>query len=128
MPNVIDPLSLRRFTRVPFQARVIFETEAAPRRCVLVDISLNGALVENGSALESAPGTPCRLEVPLDGEHVIRMAGRVAHATEGRLGIECIELDLESATTLRRLVALNSGDRGGLERDLAALVSAPPAG
>lgn len=127
MPNVIDPLSHRRFTRVPFQARVIFEMEAAPRTCVLVDISLNGALVEDGSALAAAPGTPCRLEVPLAGDCVIHMAGRVAHATDGRLGIECLELDLESATTLRRLVSLNAGDATGLERDLAALVSADPA-
>mgnify|MGYP003953912375 CR=1 FL=1 len=124
MPPVNPPQpSRRRFTRVPFHTQVTLACEGSPRECVLIDISLNGALVEDGTALDVPPGTPCALAVHLgDRAHMIRMAGVVAHATEGRLGIQCREIGLESITNLRRLVELNAGDESLLERDLAALI------
>jgi len=124
MPPVNPPQpSRRRFTRVPFHTQVTLACEGIPRDCVLIDISLNGALVEDGTALDAPPGTPCALAVHLgDEEHMIRMAGVVAHATDGRLGIQCLEIGLDSITNLRCLVALNAGDESLLERDLASLI------
>lgn len=125
MPPITDPnAQRRRFTRVPFHTHVSFALEKRQRDCVLIDISLNGALIEDGDILHAERGTPCRLVVSLgDPGHFIRMDGVVAHATDGRLGIQCVEMDLGSVTTLRQLVVMNSGDEESLQRDLAALVA-----
>ncbi|MFG5410056.1 hypothetical protein ABXN37_20595 [Piscinibacter sakaiensis] len=51
------------------------------------------------------------------------MAVSVRHAEDGEIGLACTGLDLDSATHLRRLIALNLGDPALAERDLQALVS-----
>jgi hypothetical protein len=88
-----------------------------------VDISLKGALVERPLPWHVSIGEPCSLLVKLDEDGMaINMAGEVAHVEEGRLGIHCTEIDLESITNLRRLVELNLADEAELHREIAAMV------
>ena len=53
----------------------------------------------------------------------IDIEGEVAHVEGSRIGLQCLVLDLESASTLRRLVELNLADPELLERNLAELTS-----
>ncbi len=93
-------------------------------RCEVMDISLNGALIEVPEESEGQPGDPCTLVLQLDlGESVVRMEGRIVHRREGRIGMRCERLDLESIEHLRRLVELNLGDDALLDRELAALIA-----
>lgn len=113
----------RLFTRIPFEAGVTLNTFPGKHECQLVDISLRGALVERDLPWGAAVGDPCSLLVRLaGGDASIRMAGEVAHLEAGRLGMRCTEIDLESITTLRRLVELNLGDEAALHREIAAMV------
>jgi hypothetical protein len=50
------------------------------------------------------------------------MAGEVVHVEDGRLGLRCTEIDLESITNLRRLVELNLGDEAALHREMSAML------
>lgn len=119
------PTDKRLFTRVPFVASVVLDVFPDQHACKLVDISLKGALVERDLFWETAIGTPCSLVVDLaeDG-HSIQMKGAVAHCDQGRLGIRCADIDLESMTNLRRLVELNLGDEAALNREIQAMVRA----
>jgi len=121
--NAFQAQQRRLFTRIAFDTGVALDTLSGTHECKLVDISLKGALVGRPLPWQANIGEPCRLLVKLaeDGTS-INMAGEVAHVEEGRLGIHCTEIDLESITNLRRLVELNLGDEAALHREIAAMV------
>lgn len=122
--NAFPARQRRLFTRIAFDAGIVLDILAGKHACKLVDISLKGALVERPLPWQASIGEPCRLLVKLaeDGTS-ISMAGEVAHVEQGRLGIHCTEIDLESITTLRRLVELNLGDEATLHREISAMVN-----
>lgn len=111
----------RRFHRVGFDgvARLTCGTEELT--CTVVDLSLHGALVAADTL--PASGGECTLRIPLSEEAGITMLVRVVHTfpEEGRAGLECTSIDIDSIQQLRRLVELNLGDDEVLNRDLEAL-------
>ena len=126
MSSMDDSSPQRRvFTRIPFAANVELDLHPDKHACSLVDISLKGALVEQPQHWNAVMGAPCSLSIELaeDGT-AIHMTGEVAHREQGRLGIRCTEIDLESMTNLRRLVELNLGNEADLNREIHAMVSA----
>lgn len=115
----------RRFQRVSFQAVAFLDVPAGQHEGDVLDMSLKGALFRPSKPWEGAVGEKCRLAVPLrEGEEVIQMEGEITHFRDGCLGIKCREIDLDSITSLRRLVELNLGDEALLQRELSALVGA----
>jgi hypothetical protein len=121
--NAIATQKKRLFTRIAFDTDAVLDVLSGKHACKLVDISLKGALVERPLPWHASIGEPCTLLVKLaeDGT-AINMAGEVAHMEQGRLGIHCTEIDLESITSLRRLVELNLGDEAELHREISAMV------
>lgn len=113
----------RRFARIRFQGEARLLIADAEHPCEVVDLSLRGALVD--APLEPTPalGTRCLLELRLGEGAVVRMEADVAHCAERRLGLACREIDLDSLSHLRRLLALNFGDAAMIERELAALLA-----
>ena len=116
----------RHFSRILFEAPAYLIHGGQRDAVKLLDNSLKGALVQLRSGTEGpSPGAACRLEVPLTpGETEVTMEVQVAHRQEESLGLRCLRLDLDSASHLRRLVELNLGDEGMLQRELAALIGA----
>lgn len=114
----------RHFTRIAFDAsaRLIRGDNDWPTQ--LLDISLKGALVEQptGAALQSGEAVTLYLLLS-DEETEIRMEGHVAHVEQAHVGIVCDNLDVESASHLRRIVELNTGNEALLEREIEALVT-----
>lgn len=115
----------RRFHRIPFDhdSRVLINQQ--PEDCQLLDVSLKGALLKYSS--DEHPlntGDQIDLVFSLDdaGELQIKMHGEVTHREGGHVGVRCLEIDLDSATELRRLVEINLGDPEMLERELAAMI------
>jgi len=110
----------RHFTRLPFQSESSLEADGRINPCRLVDISLHGALVE---ALEGpfpvVEGAAVLLRIQVEESPVeIEMAGLVAWISDQRLGVQCTAIDVDSMTHLRRLMELNLGDPGLLDREL----------
>jgi hypothetical protein len=124
--NTQDGYQRRHFSRIPFhaEAQLHFDLAKEEQTAHLLDISLKGALLEmiqpNTNHYE---GRVCNMELPLgkDGEHIL-MEGKVIHQEDRLIGIECQHIDLDSMTSLRRLVELNMGDEPLLERELAEML------
>ena len=112
----------RRFRRVDFFTGAFLCDANGRVPCDVHDVSLHGALVAVPADYRDVSlMTPLTLEIPLDDETAIRMQVEVAHERENVLGLECVNIDVDSITHLRRLVELNLGDSSLLERELPAL-------
>lgn len=119
----ISPIkTLRNFSRVPFSAEVELHLQERVIKVQLVDIALKGALVKTSAWHAWVPQEACRLVLPLaDGGESIEMSGKVAHLEGEHVGIECLSIDVNSLTQLRRLIELNTGDAELADRELAHL-------
>ena len=119
----------RQFSRVPFQAEVnlSFLLSRAEYTARLVDISLKGALLKSAEPLPNVfKRNTCRITLALSKEESIVMECQVVHHEGQYIGLECMHIDLDSMTNLRRLVELNMGDPALLERELAEVLRLPP--
>ncbi|KAB2922129.1 MAG: PilZ domain-containing protein [Dechloromonas sp.] len=114
----------RQFTRIPFQAPASLFIASGEHKVEVVDLSLKGALIRPQEALYVTVGSNGVLKLRLDGVAMaIRMEVTVVHHQGNCYGLACREIDLDSVTHLRRLVALNLGDEALLEREIRLLVS-----
>ncbi len=112
----------RKFSRVPFEtdARLFLADGEHPVQ--VLDLSMKGALIRPKDQMYITVGTTATLKVPLDGSgSSIRMEVAVVHHMLNHYGLACRDIDLDSVTHLRRLVALNLGDETLADREFAAL-------
>jgi hypothetical protein len=118
----------RQYSRVPFVSQVELHIGDRALNVALLDIAFKGALLQTTGQLSVPLHAPCRLVLPLaDGNESIEMRGKVAHLEAEHLGIACDDMDLQSLTNLRRLLALNTGDAELMDRELAQLFAKPTA-
>lgn len=123
----------RKFSRVQFQEGAMLQLGGHGLACEVRDLSLKGALLTcpapEDAARSAKCGADCELRLVLSGAGavVVSMRGEIAHvetrAGHLHIGMRCQEIDLDSITHLRRLVELNLGDAGALDREMAALTS-----
>lgn len=114
----------RKFTRIHFHGDATLSIGDSEMPCEVLDLSLKGALLQVSGPVDAAPGQRCLLELALDdGTATVRMEGDIAHHGNGRIGLVCREIDLDSITHLRRLLELNLGDAELLHREFSALVA-----
>ena len=113
----------RKFQRVLFDADTRIVVDSVEVSARLIDISLNGALLERPTNWSAVSGQRVTVTITLDQdeEFSIKMEGEVAHTEENRVGLHCKHIDMDSITNLRRLLELNLGDPELLERELATL-------
>jgi hypothetical protein len=113
----------RQFTRIPFQTQAALFLANGEHPVDVVDLSLKGALIRPQGDLYVTIGSNGILKIHLEGAvAAIRMEVAVVHHRGSCFGLACREIDLDSITHLRRLVALNLGDEALLERELRTLV------
>lgn len=114
----------RRFHRIATDKPATLKL--GQRECAgqVLDISLRGLLMACAdSTLMPTRGADASARVQLDdADCCISMAGHIMHIDGDHVGLQCSEMDIESATRLRRLVELNLEDEGLLERELTELV------
>ena len=113
----------RRFFRVIFStpAQLCQEDRCWPT--CLLDLSLQGALVEEPSAWPEDAQGRFELSFALGGSDVeIRMEVEPSHVGKQRLGLYCHHIDIDSASHLKRLIELNVGNADMLQRELAHLL------
>ncbi len=116
----------RQFHRIPIDLRAALHCDGSSYDCRVVDVSLHGVLLADAAPQAAAAGRKVKVDIVIDqlGETCIHMQGEIAHAEDGQLGVTCHQLDLESASQLRRLVELNLADPDLLERELTAMIDA----
>jgi hypothetical protein len=113
----------RQFWRAHFHSPVQLAAHGQVTEADLYDISLKGALLKVPENWMGKNGDHCQLRLNLAANATISMSATIAHSAGRRVGLHCDNIDLDSVTHLRRLVALNSGDPRILDRELSALLS-----
>jgi diphthamide biosynthesis methyltransferase len=112
----------RHFSRIAFHTDARLHLAHGVHTVHVLDIALKGALVEALDAFPVALGGVCSLVLPLEenGEKIV-MKGVVVHLAGTRIGMQCQHIDVDSLTSLRRLVELNLGDVSLVDRELSHL-------
>ena len=122
MPDSQD--ERRRFHRIATDKPVTLQVGDARYSGTVLDISLQGLLLESTGNWNPAIGVRVQAAILLDEAMPgIRMDGEIAHLDGKRVGLRCVGIDLPSASMLRRMVELNLGDGELLERDLSQLIA-----
>lgn len=124
MAKIIPIVEKRKFTRIPFQAKVHIVSADGNWHGELIDVSLQGVLVTTPEKWVAKIDDHFLIELLIEGSDIsIRMEAAVAHIEDDYIGFQCKHIDLDSITHLRRLVELNIGDSSILSRELSALGS-----
>ncbi|MCD8547157.1 MAG: PilZ domain-containing protein [Aeromonadaceae bacterium] len=113
----------RRFFRVVFSTPALLSQGEQQWPTRLLDLSLQGALVER--PLDWPVEASGRYELKFclaDSEIELRMEVEPTHADPSRLGLYCHHIDIDSASHLKRLIELNVGSGELLQRELAHLL------
>lgn len=119
--TTVDKDERRNFHRILFDAPVTVSHNNKHFHSKLIDISLNGALLETATGFSGKSGDTVLLNIRLGDDIFIDMEAQIAHLENAQIGMHCVHIDMESISHLRRLVELNLGDTASLERELSAL-------
>lgn len=117
----------RRFHRFPFDADCeLLLDDRQVYDCELLDLSINGALVELADTTEFESERPGNLELKLrgltdDGEAEMLIGVEAVRIEERRIACRFVEVDAEAFAGLKELVAANLGDLSMLDRELTQL-------
>lgn len=112
----------RRFKRVSFLQKVEVKVGEEYYETHCIDISLRGIL------LVLPTGAQWRIEQKLDvrmtltPDEIIEMQCTLMHLDDDVAGCKCDSLDIDSLTTLRRLLELNLANPQEVNRELADLL------
>lgn len=112
----------RQFTRVLCSMKAKLTLGNSQFDTKIHDISLNGALIHLNSEdipVEHQYGV---LSFLLDHTDIeIEMNVAVVHQARIEVGLQCIAIDIDSVSLLRRLIELNLGDDEQLHKELSQL-------
>ncbi len=114
----------RHFQRIPFRGEVVLHHQGHTAVGRLIDISLKGLLVSRPLDWHQVKG---RMDIALrlpDSDCTLALSGTVRHQERDCLGVEIEQLDLDSMSHLKRLMAYNSLDPRLLDRELSELIQA----
>lgn len=119
-----DNKERRHFTRIPFDANIYLSKDGNVWKAKLLDISLKGLLSSHPSEWRGNNGDIFTIELPLGpSDAVITVSTKVVHITDEHIGFSFEQMELESASHLKRLLELNIGDESLLERELTELIN-----
>jgi hypothetical protein len=113
----------RQNVRIPFQTGAILTCLGQHHEATLIDISLTGAYLCCPTAGELSG--ECRLTIPLSGEVVLGFRAELLHGIHGQVGCHFTGMSPTTFSHLVRLLELNVGDEGQIERELQNLARQP---
>jgi len=112
----------RHFTRIIFSTPAHLSNMDKVWSTLLIDLSLKGALVKKPEDWNNQETKSVLLTIQLaQSEIKLTMNTTVVHEKDDYLGLLCEQIDIDSATHLKRLIELNVGDDELLNRELNAL-------
>jgi hypothetical protein len=114
-----DDRERREFLRVPFRVEVTLQGDHATVVSADVrDVSLNGLYAAAAGRLP--PGSLCEVLLVLGGpgsEVRLSLRGRVARVDRAGMGVEFLDMGLDTYFHLRNLVMFNTTDRTRVEEE-----------
>jgi len=124
MTTSSDNNEKRHYCRVPFIAGAHILLEDQDWECQLLDISLKGLLIEPPQGLQMNKDDLYAISLTLSDTVKINMSAKLIHAEDNHLGLEWVDIDLDSLSTLRRLLEYNLSDPEEINREIGELISA----
>lgn len=117
----------RKFTRIIFSSPVTLSDGLRTWQSKLIDLSLKGALIEQPAEWQFNDEVDYTLSFFLgDSDIEVSMQVDIAHKHDNLLGLNCVKIEIESVSHLKRLVELNVGNDKLLHRELAELSHPTP--
>ncbi len=113
----------RQFSRIAFDAPVILKSKNEQWESKLLDVSLKGALILKPDNWNENNNDDFKLSIQLNNSDIeIDMEVKLVHTEGEHLGFYCEHIDIDSVTSLRRLVELNLADEELLEREISNML------
>ncbi len=112
----------RKYSRILFAANAFLAQGERQWSTLLLDLSLNGALVTCPNDFPTPTGTFSLGFTLPSSDITIQMAVELVHKREQLLGLKCHFIDIDSISHLKRIVELNLGDASILGRELTLFV------
>lgn len=112
----------RRFKRISFLQKVEVKIAGQYYETHCIDISLRGILLVLPTSAQWQAGQELDVRITLTPEEVIDMHCTLMHLDEDVAGCKCDSLDIDSLTSLRRLLELNLANPQEMNRELADLL------
>ncbi len=114
----------RQFSRIAFDAPVTIDNGEKQWESKVLDVSLKGVLVLRPDDWDQNTEGNFKLSIQLENSDVeIEMEVKLSHTEEEHIGFHCENIDLDSVTSLRRLVELNLGDEELLNREITNMLT-----
>ncbi len=108
----------RNFRRINFATEADILIDDIPRRCKLVDLALQGALFTTEKKLPVAVGKHYRLKISLPATDLtLEFNAELIHHRGHFYGFIFVSEDATTMGHLRRLLELNFGDSGEVDRE-----------
>ena len=120
--TVIQP-DRRKYTRVEFHAKALVRQEKLSYEAGIVDVSLNGILLDTPDTYQIRADLPADILIALGGDAIIEMRSQLVHSSNRIQGFRIESIDMDSICHLRRLIELNMNDPAAPERVLEELVA-----
>jgi len=112
----------RHFTRILFSTTAHLSNMGKVWPTELIDLSLKGALVKKPEDWKCGEAKSVLLTFKLAQSDIeLNMNTSLVHEKQDYLGLLCEQIDIDSATHLKRLIELNVGDDELLNRELDSL-------
>ncbi|MGC9518883.1 MAG: PilZ domain-containing protein [Desulfuromonadaceae bacterium] len=114
----------RRYERVHFVEDIEIIHGDKRYRGVITDISMKGVLIKLEEIPPEVSSDAWLIRLPLSDEVKIVVQARPSHIdyAQHTVGFHFTEIDADSMAHLRRLLELNTGDAGEIERELERMV------
>ena len=116
-----DTQERRQFTRIPFNAEILMQSGNVEWTCNLLDISLNGMLVEPPQNIDINPNKPCAVALFLSDDVIINARIKIKHTSADRWGLQYINIDANSLEHLRHLLESKLEDTDLINREFDQL-------
>lgn len=112
----------RKFHRILFESTAELSLEKQSWPCRLIDLSLQGCLLEMDVNWTGDKTVEYKLSIDLVKDCQIEMNLSLIYLKTNHAGFLCKQIEIESMSRLRRLLELNLGDSLLLDRELSALI------
>ncbi len=111
----------RQFKRLPFESNIQLFSGTSAWTCEMVDISLKGVLFTKPLEWEGKLKDIYRLSISLSNSPTISMSIIIAHIDDNSIGAKWNKIDVDSFSSLKRLLELNTIERNRIAKELGFL-------
>lgn len=110
----------RNFSRIEYNAKVLIEQGEHKSVGSVIELSLNGVLVDSKSRLDKSQ--PVDVQIIIDEfSPAIHLKAKIVHHEDQQYGLKTLEIDIDSMLQLRTIISMHNDDPDEIHRESKAL-------